>query len=141
MAPKMIVSWLLRLGIAAMFVMAAVPKLTAQAEPAELFSQLGGAPMMYLTGLMELTAAVLLLIPRTKVYGALLAMGVMGGAIASHLAVLTDDTMLPVAIALFLAAGVVAYLHSRELPLIGGCCGACATQKQHDPAQSDEAPA
>jgi len=112
-----------------MFVMAAVPKLTAQAEPTELFSQLGGAPMMVLTGVMELAAAVLLLIPTTKIYGAVLALGVMGGAIVSHLAVLGLGGMFPLAVVLFLLAGVLAWLHRTELPMPGKL--ACCPDKQN----------
>ena len=109
-----------------MFVMAAIPKLTGQAEPVELFSQLGGAPMMYLTGVMELSAAVLLLVPKTKIYGAVLALGVMGGAIVSHLAVLGLGGMFPLAVVLFVLAGVLIWLHRAELPVVGklACCSA-----------------
>ncbi|MEJ0104489.1 MAG: hypothetical protein WDO19_18830 [Bacteroidota bacterium] len=37
---------------------------------------------------MELIASILILIPRTTGYGALLGLGIMGGAILSHLVVL-----------------------------------------------------
>ena len=40
------------------------------------------------SGVMELIASVLILVPRTTVLGALLAMGIMGGAIVSHIFVL-----------------------------------------------------
>ena len=39
-----------------------------------------------MVGIMELLAVILLLIPRTVAYGALLALGTIGGAIVSHLA-------------------------------------------------------
>jgi len=134
MTPKTIISWILRLGIAAMFVMVAVPKLAAQAEPVELFSRLGGAPMMYLTGVMELAAAVLLLVPKTKVYGAVLALGVMGGAIVSHLAVLGLGGMFPLAVVLFVAAGVLVALHRGELVALVRCCGVCSAKAGPDKA-------
>lgn len=114
-----IVSWVLRVAIAGMFVVASIPKLAMQAEPKALFEQIGGTPMMMLTGVMELVAAALILVPKTKVYGAILALGVMGGAIVSHLVVLENDDMLPAAIGLFVAAGVLLIVHRRELPLIG----------------------
>lgn len=128
MAAKTVVSWIARLGIAGIFVMAAIPKLTGQAEPVELFEQLGGAPMMYLTGVLEAIAAVLLLIPTTKTYGAVLALGVMGGAILSHLTVLGLGGMFPLAVVLFLLAAVLIVLHRAELPVIGKC-GCCATKQ------------
>src|SRR4026207_59554 len=40
------------------------------------------------SGVIELVASLLLLIPATAVAGAMLALGVMGGAIASHLVIL-----------------------------------------------------
>lgn len=119
MKPTKIASWALRLVTAALFVMAAFPKLTAQAEPVELFSQLGGAGAMYLTGVLELVGAALLLVPRTKVYGALLAMVVMAGAIVSHLAVLGFDGMFPLAVVLFVLSGVLIAIHLDELPVVG----------------------
>lgn len=134
MTPKTILSWILRLGIAAMFVIAALPKLTAQAEPTAMFEQLGGAPMMYLTGVMELAAAVLLLVPKTKAYGAVLALGVMGGAIVSHLAVLGLGGMFPLAVVLFVAAGVLLALHRGDLVALCRCCGVCSAKTGTDEA-------
>ena len=95
MKPRILISWIARLGVAGVFVMAAVPKLTAQAEPVALFEQLGGSPMMFLTGVLELVAAVLGL----------------GG-------------MFPLAVVLFIVAGVVVWLHRAELPMVGklACC-------------------
>lgn len=72
---KTVFSRVARLGIAGLFIMPAVPKLTAQAEPVELFSQLGGAGAMCLTGVLELVGSALLQMPRTKAYGALLLLG------------------------------------------------------------------
>ncbi|MFX6288831.1 DoxX family protein, partial [Acinetobacter baumannii] len=64
-------------------------KFTAAPESVFIFSTLGIEPWGRIgTGIAELIASVLLLIPSTTVFGALLAMGIMGGAIVSHLAVL-----------------------------------------------------
>ncbi len=120
MKPAPIASWALRIAIAGLFVMAAVPKLTFQAEPVELFSRLGGAGVMVFTGVLELAVAVLLLVPRTRAVGAVLALGVMGGAIVSHLAVLGLGGMFPLAVVLFVLAGVLVVLHHDELPLTRG---------------------
>ena len=136
MAPKTIVSWVARIGIAGMFIMAAVPKLTAQAEAQQTFAELGGSAMMVITGVMELVAAVLLLVPRTRVVGAVLALGVMGGAIVSHLAVLGLGGMFPLAVVLFLLAGVLVLLHREKLPVIGG-----AVASAQAPTEPNQAPA
>lgn len=64
-------------------------KFTAAPESVYIFSQLGIEPWGRIgSGVIELIASVLLLIPRTTVVGALLAMGIMGGAILSHLFIL-----------------------------------------------------
>ena len=54
-----------------------------------IFGALGVEPWGRIaTGILELTAAILVLIPRTSVYGAVIALFIMVGAIFSHLAVL-----------------------------------------------------
>jgi len=45
------------------------------------------------SGVMELVAGILLLIPRTTVWGAFLGFGIMAGAILSHLLVLGIEIM------------------------------------------------
>jgi hypothetical protein len=54
-----------------------------------IFSELGIEPWGRIgSGIMELIASLLILIPRTTVLGALLAMGIMGGALLSHIFIL-----------------------------------------------------
>jgi len=116
-----IISWIARIAVALMFAMTGIMKLTFNEAPQEIFAQLpGGNAAMVLAGLMELAAAVLIVIPKTKVYGGLLAAVVMFGAIGAHLAVLEDDSMLPMAIVMLIAASAVVVLHREELPL--SCC-------------------
>jgi hypothetical protein len=51
----------------------------------QAFNELGYPDSLARTiGLMELAIAILYAVPRTAVFGAVLAMGVLGGAIASH---------------------------------------------------------
>lgn len=120
MKPSTLISWIARLAVAGMFLFTGIYKLTGNADAQATFAELGGTPMMYLTGLIEITGAALVLIPKTRALGGVLALGVMGGAIVSHLANLVpDDEMLPMAIALFLAAGIITFLHRAELPLLG----------------------
>jgi hypothetical protein len=64
-------------------------KFTAHPESVAIFTRLGMEPWGRIgTGIAELVAAALLLWPRSAVYGALLAVGILAGAIASHLTVL-----------------------------------------------------
>lgn len=86
---KKIVPWVLR-GIAAFIMLQTlIFKFTAAPESVYIFSELGIEPWGRIgSGIMELIASVLILVPRTTVLGALLAMGIMGGAILSHIFVL-----------------------------------------------------
>lgn len=69
-------------------------KFTAAPESVYIFSQLGAEPAGRIgSGVAELIAAVLLLVPRTAWAGAALALGIMSGAIVSHLTVLGIDVM------------------------------------------------
>lgn len=129
MKPTTLISWIARVGVAGLFLFTGIFKLTGNPDAQATFAQIGGDPVMYFTGLAEITGAVLILLPKTKAIGGIFAMGIMGGAIVSHLANLVpNDDMLPLAAVLFAAAGVVAWLHRDELPIIGHC-GCCAMKQ------------
>jgi len=83
--PQLIVSWLCRLGVAAILAQTLFFKFTYAPETQVIFGPLGGRPAATMVGITELLAVILLLIPRTVAYGALLALGTIGGAIVSHL--------------------------------------------------------
>jgi uncharacterized membrane protein YphA (DoxX/SURF4 family) len=64
-------------------------KFTAQPESVYIFSTLGIEPFGRIgSGIAELIASILLLIPAFSWIGAILGIGVMAGAIASHLTIL-----------------------------------------------------
>jgi hypothetical protein len=64
-------------------------KFTAHPDSVLIFSTLGVEPFgRILTGVLELITAIVLLIPRWRVFGAVNAAGMMVGAIASHLLLL-----------------------------------------------------
>ncbi|HEY4989424.1 MAG TPA: DoxX family protein, partial [Opitutaceae bacterium] len=73
--------WVLQALLALAFVGAASGKLLGKPEMVALFQALGvGQWFRYLTGLLELTGALLIVVPRTKFYGAALLSVVMVGA-------------------------------------------------------------
>jgi uncharacterized membrane protein YphA (DoxX/SURF4 family) len=83
---KTIFIWLLRILAAVILLQTLYFKFTAQPESVELFTILGMEPWGRIgTGIAELIAAILLLIPRTTLLGALMGMGLMSGAIFFHL--------------------------------------------------------
>lgn len=80
---------LLRLISAGILLQTLFFKFTAAPESVYIFTQLHVEPFGRLfAGVSELIAAALLLIPATQVLGALMAIGIMFGAIASHIVIL-----------------------------------------------------
>jgi uncharacterized membrane protein YphA (DoxX/SURF4 family) len=78
--------WALRLVAAGIMLQTLFFKFTAAPESVYIFSKLGLEPWGRIgIGSLELIASVLVLIPRTTSYGALLAVGIMAGALFSHL--------------------------------------------------------
>ena len=79
-------SWIAQLVAAATIGQTLYFKFTAHPDSVKLFTELGMEPHGRLTvAVLELLACILLLTPRRAAYGALLAAGLMAGAIASHL--------------------------------------------------------
>jgi uncharacterized membrane protein YphA (DoxX/SURF4 family) len=86
---KKILLWILRIVPALILLQTLYFKFTAHPQSVKLFTALGMEPWGRIgTGITELIAAVLLIIPRFSALGALLAMGLMAGAIYFHLTVL-----------------------------------------------------
>ena len=84
-----ITSWIAQLVAAGILLQTLFFKFTAAPESVQLFQQLGAEPWGRIgSGAVELIAAGLLLWPSRAVWGALIASGVMVGAIGSHLTVL-----------------------------------------------------
>jgi len=69
-------------------------KFTAQPESVMIFSILGVEPWGRITtGVLELISAILILVPRTRLWGALGVCAIMIGAIGSHLLVIGTNGM------------------------------------------------
>ena len=77
---------------------------------------------MRLLGLITINYCMLLLIPASAVYGALLAAGLMSGAIIGHITKLgfsgPEGTLGMMAIGIFLASLVILFLRRAQLPII-----------------------
>lgn len=83
-----IFTWVARIVPAIILLQTLFFKFTAHPDSVKLFSILGAEPWGRIgTGVLELTAGILLLIPRTTLYGAVLGAGLMFGAIGAHLLV------------------------------------------------------
>lgn len=123
---QLIVSWILRLAAAAILLQTLFFKFTGAEESKYIFTTLGVEPWGRIgSGIVELIAAILLLVPRTTTLGALIAVGTMSGAILSHLAVLGIEVkndrglLFGLAITVFVAGLGVLYLHRFDIPILG----------------------
>jgi putative oxidoreductase len=94
--PLTIALWVVQLGLALMFFMAGGNKLAGNPMMVGLFDTIGiGQWFRYVTGTLEVTGALLLLVPRISGLGAALLVPVMLGAIATHLFVLHSSPAMP----------------------------------------------
>jgi uncharacterized membrane protein YphA (DoxX/SURF4 family) len=81
----MIVFWILRILAAVIMLQTLFFKFTGAEESVYIFSTLGIEPWGRIgTGCLELIASILILIPRTTAIGAILGLGIMGGALFFH---------------------------------------------------------
>ena len=121
-----ILDWILRLTAAVILAQTLWFKFTAAPESVYIFDKVGlGAPGRIGSGVAELIAAILLVIPRTAWLGSVLALGVMGGAIMSHLTVLgivvmnDHGELFGLALTVAVCSAIVLFLHRRDIPVIG----------------------
>ena len=78
--------WVLQIVVAAAFLAAGSAKLSGQPTMVQMFDKIGaGQWFRYVTGSIEVGAAILLLIPRLTPIGAALLVCTMAGAVLTHL--------------------------------------------------------
>ena len=121
-----IIGWICRVAGAVILLQTLFFKFTAAPESVYIFTKVGLEPWGRIgSGIAELIAAILILIPATTWLGAGLALAVMAGAIFSHLTVLgivvMNDGGLLFGLALAVAACsvVLLFLQRRRVPIIG----------------------
>jgi uncharacterized membrane protein YphA (DoxX/SURF4 family) len=114
--------WALRIVAAVIMLQTLFFKFSGAAESIYIFKTLGMEPYGRIgTGVMELIASILILIPPTTAFGALLAVGLMAGAIFFHLTklgivVLDDGGQLFVyALLVFISSMVLAIIYREQL--------------------------
>lgn len=124
--PELVVSWICRLVAAAILLQTLYFKFTGAPESVYIFTKVGLEPWGRIgSGVVELIAAVLILWPGLSWLGAGLALGVIGGAIMSHLTVLgvvvmNDGGLLFIlAVIVAVCSAAVLWIHRHAVPLIG----------------------
>ena len=115
-----VVLWVLQIAAAGMFLMVGFLKLSGNPQLVALFEAIGlGQWFRYLTGALEVTGAILLLVPRTSRLGALMLAGVMTGAVVTHVFIIGGSPLM--AIVLLVVTGVVAWgRRERTMSLLSG---------------------
>jgi hypothetical protein len=128
-----VVSWAVQLAVAAILLQTLFFKFTGAEESVYIFQSVGGflhiggvEPWGRIgSGVIELVASLLLLIPSTASVGAILTVAVMAGAVASHLVVLGFEVkgdgglLFGLALAAFLGGVVVLILRRSQIPVVG----------------------
>jgi hypothetical protein len=128
-----VVSWLLQLAVAGILLQTLFFKFTGAEESVYIFSAVGRflniagvEPWGRIgSGVLELIASLLLIAPATVSVGAILTMGVMAGAVLSHLVVLGIDVkgdgglLFGLALAAFIGSAIVLILRRAQIPLVG----------------------
>jgi putative oxidoreductase len=89
---KVISLWILKIAFALAFLGAAGAKLAGNSTMVAEFDTVGlGQWLRYVTGLIEVAGAVLLLVPRSALYGALLLAMVCAGALVAQVTAIHQD--------------------------------------------------
>jgi uncharacterized membrane protein YphA (DoxX/SURF4 family) len=121
---KRVVDWILRVIVAVILLQTLTFKFTGAEESVYIFSTVGVEPWgRYATGIAELFASVLILIPRTAWLGGFLGLGIMAGAILIHTFLLgisvQDDSglLFGLAIVVFVSSVATLLFHRQEIPL------------------------
>ena len=124
-----IISWIARVAVAIILFQTLFFKFTGAEESKYIFSTLLGPDLEAYgrigSGIVELFAVLLILMPRTVWLGAFLSLGTISGAILSHLTMLgivvKDDggLLFALAVTVFVLSAALLLIHRKELPILG----------------------
>jgi len=115
--------WIVKLVAVIILIQTLYFKFSGAEESVYIFSTLGIEPFGRIgSGVVELIASILILIPRTTLLGALLGLGTMAGALVSHLLFLGIEvkndggTLFILAIITFLCCFILIYNQKNKIP-------------------------
>jgi len=119
-------TFFLKVIVAAIFLQTLYFKFTGAPESVYIFETVGMEPWgRYSSGVVELLASIFLLIPRTTWLGAVLALGVICGAIFFHLTILGIEVMgdggflFILACVVFVSSLIILWKERKKIPIIG----------------------
>jgi len=113
--------WILRLVPAIILLQTLYFKFTAHPQSVKLFTEIGMEPYGRIgTGIVELIAAILLLIPRFTGYGAILGLIMMTGALYFHLTKIGiyfdgDPVLFIYAMVTFIFCAILIFVYKKQL--------------------------
>jgi putative oxidoreductase len=111
---SLIALWVTQVALALMFLMAGGSKLAGVPAMVTLFDALGaGQWFRYVTGVIEVASGIALLIPAAAVFGALLLIPTMIGAIITNVFIVPASPVPP--LVLLLLAAAIAWARRRQL--------------------------
>ena len=123
-----ILDWIVRIVVAVILLQTLFFKFSGARESIYIFTTVRAEPWGRIgSGVVELIASILLLVPRTAAVGAILVFGTACGAIFAHLTKLgltipaVDDhgELFGLAVTIFVGSLAVLYLRRGEIPLLG----------------------
>lgn len=116
----------LRIIVALILIQTLRFKFTAHPDSVYIFTKAGLEPIGRIgIGIAELIAGILLLIRKTAWAGALLTLGIIGGAIMMHLTQLgikvnnDGGILFTTAVITFVLSAVILFIYRRDIPVIG----------------------
>ncbi len=115
----------LRIIVAIILIQTLRFKFTANPISVYIFKTVGLEPLGRIAiGILELIAGILILIPKTVWIGAILTIGIIGGAIMMHLTKLGIEVnndggiLFFTAIITFILASIILYLYQKDIPIV-----------------------
>lgn len=119
------ISWILRILIAVIYLQTLYFKFTAHPDSVYIFSKLGVEPYGRIgLGIIELITAALILTPATKLIGLIVSLGIITGAIFSHLLVIGTNvkgdsgTLFLLAIIVFVSTIILLIMNKKEVQFL-----------------------
>ena len=116
---------IIRIAVAIILIQTLRFKFTAHPDSVYIFSQVGLEPVGRISiGVLELIAGILILIPRTVWAGAVLTLGIIGGAIGMHLTKLGIEVngdggvLFITAVVTFLLSAITLWFYRSDIPYI-----------------------
>ena len=123
------ISWTARIIVAVILLQTLFFKFSGAEESRYIFTTLMGPEFEAVgrigSGIVELVAAILLIIPSKAWLGSVIALGTISGAIFSHLTMLGIEVkgdgglLFGLAVTVFVLSAVVLLIHRKELPILG----------------------